>query len=269
MSSSDAPAGIGAWSPPVLRGLLVAELRKMLSTSVWWALLIPPAVISALAGWLAPAASGLGLSPSLSEASTLSSFGAIFVTLLGVVCATSEFRHRTATTSYLTSAGRLQLLAAKVVVCAAFAVGYAVVCAVLDLSCVAIAGGDFTGGELVSSVEVALVAVLVYVLWATLGVGVGMLFGNQLAAVLVVLLYILLGERIIGYLASTSGIGRIDEYLPAGAATAAVTDVASSGGLGLLLQNTLPWGLALFIFLGYSLVLLLAGAAVAQSRDIT
>ena len=36
-------------------GLVRAEIRKITTTHLWWALLIPVAVLSFLAGWLGPA----------------------------------------------------------------------------------------------------------------------------------------------------------------------------------------------------------------------
>jgi hypothetical protein len=103
-----------------------------------------------------------------------------------------------------------------------------------------------------------------------LGVGLGTLLNNQLAAIVTVLLYLLLVEQIIIGLASLFGVGQIEEYLPGGAANAVLTDLASAGSLGGLLGGgVLPWWMALLIFTGYALVAVLAGAAAAQRRDVT
>src|SRR5207302_408196 len=114
-----------AWSPRTLLGLLVAELRKMLSTSAWWALLVPAGLIG----------------------------------LLGMV----------------------------------------------------FGGGQLTGGDVGAVIQVSTVALVVFALWAVLGVGLGTLVNNQLAAIVGVLVYLLLVEQIIGGLASLGNLGRIDD----------------------------------------------------------
>ncbi|MDT7657854.1 MAG: type transport system permease protein, partial [Pseudonocardiales bacterium] len=110
----------------------------------------------------------------------------------------------------------------------------------------------------------------VFALWAVLGVGLGTLINNQLAAIVGVLVYLLLVEQIISGLASLSNFGRIDDYLPGGSASASLTGLAGSEPFGGSFSGLgLPWWLALLIFFGYAAVAVLAGAAAAQRRDVT
>ena len=258
-----------AWSPRTLLGLLVAELRKMLSTSAWWALLVPAGLIALLVTLITAEAAGLAFTPSLAQSLALGSFSAKFAVVLGLVCATAENRHRTLATSYLTAPGRPQLLVAKVVVAAVLGAGYGLFSALFGLLGMVFGGGQLTGGDFGSVLEVSAVALVVFALWAVLGVGLGTLVNNQLAAIVGVLVYLLLVEQIIGGLASLSNLGRIDDYLPGGSATASLTGLAGSepfgGGFGAF---GVPWWLALLIFFGYAVVAVLAGAAAAQRRDI-
>jgi ABC-2 type transport system permease protein len=269
-ASGGAPGG--AWSAPALLGLLVAEFRKMLSTAVWWALLLPAGLIALLVTWVTAAAAGLAFTPSLAQALALGSFASKFAVVLGLVCATSESRHRTLTTSYLTAPGRPQLLLAKIVVAALFGVACALFSSVCGLLGMLIGGGGgaVSGTESGSVLGVSAVSVLVFALWAALGVGLGTLINNQLAAIVGVLVYLLLVEQIISGLASLSNLGRIDDYLPGGSASASLTGLAGSEPFGGSFGGLeLSWWLALLIFFGYAAVAVLAGAAVAQRRDVT
>jgi len=260
----------GSWSGRALLGLVVAETRKTLSTSAWWALLVPAGLLSLLVTLITAEAAGLAFTPSLAQALALGSFAAKFAVVFGVVSATSEYRHRTITTSYLTSPGRNQLLLAKVIVAAVAGVGYGAFCSVLGMLGMLLGGGTVSGGELATVLEVSATALLVFALWAVLGVGLGTLISNQLAAIVGVLVYLLLVEQIISGLASLSNLGRIDDYLPGGSATAALTGLAESGPFGGTFGGlVLPWWLALLIFAGYAAVAVLAGAASARRRDVT
>ncbi|HEX4252378.1 MAG TPA: hypothetical protein VH008_31250 [Pseudonocardia sp.] len=261
-------ANPSAWSPKTLLGLLVAELRKTLSTAAWWALLVPAGLIALLVTLVTAEAAGLAFTPSLAQSLALGSFSAKFAVVLGLVCATAESRHRTLATSYLTAPGRPQLLVAKVVVAAVLGAGYGLFSAVFGLLGMVFGGGQVTGSELGSVFEVSAVALVVFALWAVLGVGLGTLVNNQLAAIVGVLVYLLLVEQIIGGLASLSNLGRIDDYLPGGSATASLTGLAGSEPFGTFGGFGVPWWLALLIFFGYALVAVLAGAAAAQRRDI-
>lgn len=259
----------GPWSTPVLLGLVRAEVRKTLSTSAWWALLIPAGLLGMLVTLIVAASSGLGFMPSFAQLIGLDIFSAKFAVLFGAVCATAEYRHRTITTSYLTAAGRAQLVVAKAVVAAVVGAGYGVVSAACGLLGMVLGGGDLSGGT-GATLRLSALAVLLFALWAVLGVGVGMLISNQLAAIVVLLVYLMLAEKMVVNLVAISDIGHIDDFVPGGAATATLNHLADDGLLGgTLSTGTSPWWLTLLVFAGYAVVALLAGAAVAQRRDVT
>jgi ABC-type transport system involved in multi-copper enzyme maturation permease subunit len=255
----------------VLLGLGVAETRKALSTWAWWSLLLAAAVLCMVVTFVPAKLAGLAFTPSMAQALALGSFGAKFAVLFGVVTATSEVRHRTIATTYLTAPGRPQLMVAKVTVAALFGAGYAVVCATCGLLGMLVGGGGAAAGaELGTVFEVSLAAVVVYALWAALGVGLGTLLNNQLTAVLGVLVYLLLVEQIVVAIVSLEGSGRIDGYTPGGSASSVLTGLAEASPFGGSLSGLgLPWWLALMVFFGYAAVAVLAGAAAAQRRDVT
>lgn len=248
---------------------LRSEVRKTTSTKLWWALLIPAALISLLVNLATAQGGALAFTSGLGMALALGSFASKFAVVYGVICAATEFRHRTITTSYLAEPRRVIVVGAKAAVAGAVGALYAVAATIAGLLGV-LMGGGMPDAQPDSLFEVCAVAVLTFALWAMLGVGVATLLNNQLAAIVSVLLYLLLVEQIIVGLASLFGLGPIEDYLPGGAANAALTDLANAGSLGGLLGGgTLPWWLALLVFAGYALLAVLAGAAATQRRDVT
>ena len=259
----------GPWSMPVLLGLVRAEARKTLSTSAWWALLIPAGLLGMLVTLIMAAGGGLGFSPSFAQMIALDFFSAKFAVVFGAVCATAEYRHRTITTSYLTAAGRAQLVLAKAVVAAVVGAGYGVASAACGLLGMVLGGGDMSGGT-GAVLRLSAMAVLLFALWAVLGVGVGMLISNQLAAIVLVLVYLMLAEKMVVNLVALGDFGHIDDFVPGGAATATLNQLADDGLLGgTLTTSTSPWWVTLPVFAGYAALALLGGAAVAQRRDVT
>ncbi len=269
-SPGAAAAGARAEPPAQLLALLRAELRKTYSTSAWWALLIPAALLSLLVNLATAQGSGLAFGPALAMALALGSFSAKLAAVYGVVCASGEFRHRTITTSYLTAAGRGQLITAKALVAGLVGAVYAAVCSLVGLLG-ALSGGGLSDGQAGSVLAVCAASVVTFALWAVLGVGVATLVANQLVAIVGLLVYLLLVEQLLVGLASLTGYGEIEEYLPGGSGAAVLTGLAGDDGLGAALigSGVLPWWLALLVFAGYAAVAVLAGAAVAQRRDIT
>lgn len=269
-------AGAGrAGSPgPALAGemvlLLRSELRKTYSTAAWWALLIPAALLSLLVNLVTAQGNALAFTPGLGMAIALGSFSSKLAVVYGVICASSEFRHRTITTSFLTASGRPQLIVAKAVVAGLVGAVYGAVSGIAGLLGAMFAGG-LSVGLPPNLLSVCGLAVVTFALWGVLGVGVATLLSSQLAAIVAVLVYLLLVEQVVSWIISLSGLGQIEPYMPGGAANTALTELASEGTLAgtLMSGGTLPWWLALLIFAGYAVVAVLSGAAVAQRRDIT
>jgi ABC-type transport system involved in multi-copper enzyme maturation permease subunit len=250
--------------------LLRSELRKTYSTAAWWALLIPAAVLSLLVNLATAQGNGLAFTPALGMALALGSFSSKLAVVYGVICASAEFRHRTITTSFLTAPGRPLLIVAKAVVAGLVGAVYGAVSAIAGLLGAMFAGG-LSGGVPENLLAVCAVAVVTFALWGILGVGVATLLSSQLAAIVAVLVYLLLVEQVVSGLVSLSGLGQIESYMPGGAASTALTELANEGTLAgtLLGGGNVPWWLALMIFAGYAAVAVLAGAAVTQRRDIT
>jgi hypothetical protein len=234
---------------------MVSEFRKTLSTSAWWALLIPVALLSLVQGWVAI--------PALSLYFSLN-FALLFAILFGVVCASAEYRHRTITTSYLVVANRPKLMVAKMVLAATVGAGYALVTTTMTISGQLVSGFPL-GADLPSMLQAGAGAMAVLALGATLGVGFGSLIGKQLFAVLASLLFLMIVEPTVGWLIDRPSV---TTYLPGASADAALGGLTGGAQFGGGFGVAQPWWLMLLVFAGWAAVVGLAGTVAAQRRDI-
>ena len=167
------------------------------------------------------------------------------------------------TTSFLVTPRRSTFVIAKLVMAAIAGLVLAVVILVATVVGGGIAlsakGGSFSA--LVHQVPaVAPGMILVFVLFALLGVGVGSLITNQVAALIVCLGWFLVVENIIG--AIWNGTVR---WLPSGAAEAAAS-VTQNRLSGVFL---LQWWQGSLLILAYGLFFAVVGSLVLARRDIT
>jgi ABC-2 type transport system permease protein len=189
--------------------------------------------------------------------------GYLFALLLGTLMVTSEFRHKTVTTSFLVIPRRPQFVGAKLITAALVSIGLAVFLLVVTVIGGGIAlaadGGSFS--DLLRQVPaVAPGMLLVYALFGILGVGVGSLLTNQVAAIIVCLGWFLILEQIIiGIWNGTS------KWLPSGAASAAANVTRGRGNdFGLF-----SWWQGGLLILAYGLIIAAIGSAIMSRRDIT
>jgi ABC-type transport system involved in multi-copper enzyme maturation permease subunit len=114
-------------------------------------------------------------------------FGLLFMVILGALIVTNEFFHQTATTTFLTTPHRTAVIVSKLVASMAMAFAFWVVLTAIDLGIGSafFALSDYsiplTDWPVLRSV---LMNILAYVIWAVLGVGLGVLIRSQLGATL-------------------------------------------------------------------------------------
>jgi ABC-2 type transport system permease protein len=193
-----------------------------------------------------------------------------------VIAASGEFRHSTATLTYLVGPRRSRVLAAK-------AAAAGVVGAIFGLTGAVVATGiglALTWGEPITLSAATFVrddlgAILGAALLAALGVAVGSLIRSEVAGIAGVLIWVLLIEPLIGGLFTT-----IQPYLPYTAATtlAGANLGAGAGGLHVHVQRgaaaaaaaaPLPFG-AVVAVLGAMVIVVSVIAAYTRVRaDIT
>lgn len=252
-----------------MTSLVRAELLKLRTVSLpAWLLLVTLAlvVLSVVATVLTAGMEGAPLQRDdpqlLAIAVASASAGNIPVLVLGILALTQEFRFGTATPSFLVTPRRERVLLAKLAAISltglVFAVISAVVALVVALALLALRGDPITWGSNV--VEVLLGVGLVMLLYGPIGVAVGALVRNQIAAVVGALAWTFIAEQLL--VALLPSVGR---WTPGGAANAVLQlgEVATTRG------ELLPvWGGALLL-IGYALALAALGARLTLRRDLT
>jgi len=180
--------------------------------------------------------------------------------VLGILGMAWEFRHGTATSTFLVTPVRGRVVAAKLAAAAATGLAMALVASAavfaVGLPWLKAKGIEVTVADAGLLARVAGLAVAV-ALFAVLGVGLAALLRNQVAAVIVGLLWWSQGvERILVAVLHQPGLER---WLPRGAASALTAPGAA----------TLPMWAGGLVFAAYGLVLALAGGRLVARRDLT
>jgi ABC-2 type transport system permease protein len=240
---------------------LFAEIRKMRSTRTNLGLLAGMVVLILLSVLLGGLISKPAELTSVGDQYMLLSTGtagALFAALIGVMAITSEFRHGTIRPTFVVTPGRMRVLGAKVLasllmgivfgfvaIGLSFGIGYAILSG-RGIS-LALGGGDILW--LVFGTPAITAA------WAALGVGVGALVRNQVAAVIGLIVWAMVIDNLLRGL-----VPRIGGYTPVGASAAVVSDpsdyvlsLASGGSL----------------LVAYVALALAAGAVLLGRRDVT
>lgn len=269
---------------------LKTEYRKLVTTRLWWILLLCMGLYMAFLGGLMAfvltlegggGMTGAGMTgepaPALPTEDLVRTvytlapaLGYVFPVIVGALAMTNEFRHMTITPTLLTEPRRSLVLGAKLL--ASLPVG-------LVFGLVGTAATVATGaavlamrGEptLLTDPDVLVTlgrSVLVLAVWAMVGVGFGTALTNQVAAIVVLLAFTQFVEPMLrlflGAFEPTQGVVR---WLP-GAAGEAVTGSSfyASTGIG----DLVPWWQGLLALVGYGLVLALLGRLTSLRRDIT
>jgi hypothetical protein len=274
--------------------LIKAEFRKVLSTRLWWALLIPSAGVALLANLSVTFASSVAQSASestvhvpLAYISLSESFGftSIFASIFGALGMASEYRHRSITTTYLTGA-RDGVYGAKLLVYGIFGLGYGVITLAAATLGVLIPGDSNTFPNAGDWLLISLVGTVIIALWSVLGVGIGGFISNPIAVVLTLPLYGVLGESLLSIFFVAIRAPQIANFLPVKSATDSITGLAAQMFIDqlklpadapnvdqikeVLSAADLPqWWLTGLVFVGYTLVFCLLGWAVSRKRNIT
>lgn len=270
-------------------GLLRAELRKTGSTRLWWGLLIPVVLISAVSnafgGLLtADVPDGEGLPLLLGSLAYAFSLTSVFALVQGIVTAAGEFRHRTITATYLATPHRGRVLLAKMATSAAVGAGYAAAAALVGVltGLAAQAGSALPGPWPLLAVTV--IGVVVSALWGALGAAFGTAVSNLVTALVAALLYLLVGELLLGAMfavADAEILQAVPGYLPGNAGDAAIYDVPAGEltgpELGPVLVQTvtgvpgqpLSWWGGLLVLTAWTALIGALGWVWGARRDVT
>ena len=225
-----------------------AELLKLFTTRLWWGMAIAVFVAGAAFALLFAV---LFTSESLAEQSGPGgiptgdavqiansvytgglSVGYLLMLTIGVMQIGMEYRHKTITSTFLAVPQRARAMLGKVVALLIVAAMYGALSLVGSVSVGAIAlnlrGADaFPSGQIVRTLALSL---LVLGLWALIGLGLGILIPNQIAALLIGIGTAWIVEPLLGLAIKASAFGRdhIAPYMPTEATNAIINAVQSS-----------------------------------------
>lgn len=249
--------------------LIAGEFHKLATTRLWLWLLLAAMAVTALYTSLSLAFSTeadtwtLPLTTLEGQRTLLSigaGGGAPLAAVLGAIGLTSEFRHRTATTTFLATPHRGRVVVAKLVAYAVAGAGFGVACSgvVLGIAWPWLAAKDIPlmladGAPTLAGVVVA-VAV-----FGMLGVGLGSLVREQVATVVGLLIYLFVVEPIL------TGVGALEsvaKFLP-GSARSSLTQVSLTNA-----DFLEPWQGGV-VLVGYGLLFAILGTFLAMRRDVT
>jgi ABC-2 type transport system permease protein len=252
--------------------LIQAEFGKLFSTKLWLWMLVGAVALTALfvsltigfsdqateQGGAPPLSSSIGLKNLFSAAAAAN----IWSLILGIIAVTGEFRHQTITPTFLATPHRGRVVIAKLITYALVGIAYGVatilVAIAIALPWLSAKNIDVSlGSDGIPGVLLGVAAsVAVYSL---LGVGLGALLRNQIAAVVGGLVFLLVVEPIV------SAVPVVRDYYKwfPGGANNALTG-AFQPNMNLLQQY--QGGLLL---VGYGLVFAILGTWLAVRRDVT
>jgi ABC-2 type transport system permease protein len=253
-----------------------AEVLKIRTTRLWWGLLLGLTVLvvlnSALIAAFAGADAGPG-APSLPPLDTPAGFrgalsagfqsGYLLAAVLGTIIGATDNRHRTATQTFLATPSRARVVVAKMLAGAAFGAVYAVVTQLVSLVVVTLvaairgAGSQLGDGSVLRSLVLGVPGVMV---WCVIGVSLGILLRNQVAAVLVAVGIIYLVDTLLSLGLHALEADDIVKFTPNNASTAVVE--------GFTGYELLRWWTGLLVLLGYSAVIAFSGWWLSLRRDI-
>jgi ABC-2 type transport system permease protein len=247
-----------------------SEWTKLFTTRTWIGLLLGACV---MAGGFAALFTGLagqeqngqeGIPPVGTQQYETLVFSvaantSVLLLILGIIGMTQEYRHRTATPTFLTEPRRGRVITAKLIAYALVAVPFAlVIVAVTVLVAVVYAGARGAAPSLsADNLQTLLASGLVLVVFAVIGVGLGALMRNQVGAIVGSLVYLYVIEPIISAIGVLQGAYK---WLPGGAVQAVTSDFQAPD----LLE---PWQGGLLL-LGYGLLAAVLGTLLAVRRDV-
>jgi hypothetical protein len=248
--------------------LVRAELVKLRTTQVWlWLLLavLGIAVLVVLGGFLS--SDGVTTENDVPDVFASANNASIAVFVLGVLGVTTEFRYQTITPTVLVTPSRWTLITAKMIAYAILGMAYALSVIIVQLAMtlpwLAARGISFDLGD--PDLRRSIFGLfLVLALYGIVGLGVGALLRNQIVAVTVGVIFLLILQNL---LLAIPGVRQGWAYTPAGATVSILYSAADAspdssitllgplGGVGVLLL--------------WAFVPAIIGAAFTMNRDIT
>jgi ABC-2 type transport system permease protein len=262
-----------------------SEFRKFFTTRLWWGMaigiFIAGAVFSGFFAWLmtsegvasgSPQESGMPVGSPTQVANSVYTAGLgvgyLLMLTIGVLQIGSEYRHKTISGTFLATPKRLQAMLAKVVALLGIGAIYGVISLLGSVSVGATVlslrnHNAFPSTEVLRTIVLSL---LVLGLWALIGLGIGILIPNQVAALLIGVGVAWIVEPLLGLILSIWSWGAdIAKFLPSQATNAIVNSVTQGG----MSADRLSWWAGSLTLAAWAAVLAGFGIWRTSRQDIT
>ncbi|HVU60023.1 MAG TPA: hypothetical protein VHD58_00030 [Mycobacteriales bacterium] len=252
-----------------------AELAKLATLRMTYGMLVAAAGVTALFTSLQARRSGNRVPPistmaGLSTVTTAHAIGMMLAAVLGVIAANGEFRHNSATSTYLATPNRSKVLLAKIVAILPFGALYGIVAGAIStgvgLAFVAGRGDEVTLSSAALTGHIFGAAVGAAAL-AAIGVAVGSLVRSQIAAVIGVFIWCLVIESVVG-----ANVTSVRPYLPYTASTTLGGAKLGAAAFGpqfqISGQSPLPFIAALLVLVAIGAVVAAVAARTVVRADI-
>ena len=259
-----------------------SEFRKFFTTRMWWgmglAVILASLAFPALYAFIftsdGMAEMGASAIPDAELAKSVYTGGvsvAYLLTLaIGVLTIGSEYRHKTITGTFLATPKRAKVMLAKVISLLGIGAIYGLASVVSAFSIGAIilnAKGHKVWPDASVGRSLAL-SLLVLGLWALIGLGIGILIPNQIAALFIAIGVAWIVEPLLTLLFTMQEWGRgIVRFFPS-SATTAVLGSSSQAGPGVTIPTFEWWGAAL-VLVAYAAIMAAIGTIMTLRRDVS
>lgn len=263
-----------------------SELTKQFSTSVWWILLIVLVLyIGGTAGGMAAvfAAGESGSLPGATMPTGLgerlpsliyglaTAMGYVFPLIVGSLLVTGEYRHKTLTPTFLATPRRGVALTAKMLAGVVMGLVFGVAAVASTVAAgggmLAVFGVDPQLGRAETWAFLARM-LLALVLWVLVGIALGTLIRNQIAAVVGILAFTQFVEPIARVGAGLlDGLADVVRFLP-GAASDALAGDSIYAVMGGGTAQPLDWWAGGLVLAVYAIAFAVIGYAVSWRRDV-
>lgn len=266
---------------------LRAEYRKLVSTRMWWILLIVMAgylliVGASMAGAFTFAAStegdggaapfGTGRELAALVYSITNAIAYVFPLIIGSLAVTTEFRHKTITATLLANPNRTQLIGAKLVASVPIGLVYGLAATAAVVLGAAPVLGIFGDGAFLGDgdvIQVLVFTVLAMAAWTVVGVAFGCLVSHQVAAIVTLIAFTQFVEITVRVITmSVDSLAGLSRFFPGAAADAVVgASIFNMMGTPGTAETLTRWQGAL-VLAAYAAVFAVAGRLTTFRRDI-
>ncbi|KGN39343.1 ABC transporter permease [Knoellia subterranea] len=258
-----------------------SEFRKFFTTRLWWGMAIgifvSAALFSGFFGWALTSdditADQTGVEGSATQIVNSVytgglSVGYLLMLTVGIMQIGSEYRHKTITSTFLSTPKRVTAMFAKIVALLGIGAVYGLISLLGSVSVGAMVLSlrdidPFPSTEVLRTLALSLLALG---LWALIGLGVGILIPNQVAAILVGVGVAWIIEPLLGFgLSFVDALQGVVPYLPSQATNAMVNGVTQSG----VEVKPLSWWAAALVLAAYAAALSAFGTWRTVRQDIS